>query len=344
MEGGPVHGILGRDAELAEVKSFIGSGSGGPSALLLEGTAGIGKTTLWRAGVSFARARGHRVLSCRAAESEARLSYAALGDLFDFELPDLPAPQQRALDAALLRAELEGAPPDQRAVSLASLGVLRALAASAPVIIAIDDVQWLDAPSARVLAFVVRRLEDAPIRILVALRVGSGGDPLALGRAGPAPSLHRVSIGPLREEAMTRLLRARAGGDLTHPILLRLHRISEGNPFFALEIARALTEQGVRPAPGEPLPVPEDLQALLGIRLAALPSSAADGLLVVAAARPTESLVVAAAGSNRASTGITRAEAAGILQRAGGRIGFTHPLLESTVYAAATSHWSWRGS
>jgi tetratricopeptide (TPR) repeat protein len=222
-------------------------------------------------------------------------------------------------------------------VSLASLGVLRALAASAPVIVAIDDVQWLDAPSARVLAFVARRLEDAPIRILVALRVGSGGDPLALGRAGPAPSLHRVSIGPLREEAMTRLLRARIGGDLTHPILLRLHRISEGNPFFALEIARALTGQGIRPTPGEPLPVPEDLQALLGIRLAALPSSAADGLLVVAAAaRPTESLVVAAAGSSRASTGITRAEEAGILQRAGGRIGFTHPLLGSTVYAAAT--------
>ena len=337
MEGGPVHGILGRDAELAEVQSFVGWAPGGPSALLLEGTAGIGKTILWRAGVSFARARGHRVLSCRAAEAEARLSYAALGDLFDFELPDLPAPQRRALDAALLREEVEGAPPDQRAVSLASLGVLRALAASAPVIIAIDDVQWLDAPSARVLAFVVRRMGDAPIRTLVALRVGSGGDPLALGRAGPAPSLHRVSIGPLREEAMTRLLRARTGGDLTRPILLRLHRISEGNPFFALEIARALTGQGIRPTPGEPLPVPEDLQALLGIRLAALPSSAADGLLVVAAAaRPTESLVVAAAGSSRASSGITRAEEAGILQRAGGRIGFTHPLLGSTVYAAAT--------
>jgi AAA ATPase domain len=185
MEG-PVHGILGRDAELAEVRSFIGSGSGsgGPSALLLVGTAGIGKTTLWRAGVSLARARGHRVLACRAAESEARLSYAALGDLFDFELPDLPAPQRRALDAALLRAEVEGAPPDQRAVSLASLGVLRALAASAPLVIAIDDVQWLDTPSARVLAFVVRRLEDAPIRILVALRTGSGGDPLGLGRTG----------------------------------------------------------------------------------------------------------------------------------------------------------------
>ena len=179
----PAHGVLGRDAELAEVESFVGSVAGGPAALLLEGAAGIGKTTLWRAGVSFARARGHRVLSSRAAESEARLSYAALGDLFDFELPDLPAPQRRALDAALLRAEVEGAPPDQRAVSVASLGVVRALAASGPVIIAIDDVQWLDASSARVLAFVVRRLDDAPTRVLVALRAGSGGDPLALGQA-----------------------------------------------------------------------------------------------------------------------------------------------------------------
>ena len=334
----PVDGILGRDTELARVKWFLGPMSGRPSALILEGTAGIGKTTLWHAGVSFARARGHRVLSCRAAESEARLSYAALGDLLDFELPDLPAPQRRALDAALLRAGVEGAPPDQRAVSVASLGVLRALAASDPVTIAIDDVQWLDAPSARVLAFVVRRLEDAPIQLLVALRVGSGGDPLGLGQMGPAPSLQRMPIGPLPEEAMTRLLKARTQGDLTHPILLRLHRISGGNPFFALEIARALTGQGVRPAPGEPLPVPEDLQALLGARLAALPPSAADGLLVVAAAaRPTEDLVVAAAPrSDRASAGMRKAEKAGMLQRADDRIAFTHPLLGSTVYAAAT--------
>ena len=133
------------------------------------------------------------MLVYRAAESEARLSYAALGDLFNFELPDLPAPQKRALDAALLRAEFEGAPRDQRAVSVASLGVLRALATSGPVVIAIDDVQWLDVPSARVLAFVVRRLEDAPIRILVALRVGSGGDPLGLGQTGPVP-LQRVPM------------------------------------------------------------------------------------------------------------------------------------------------------
>jgi hypothetical protein len=87
----PGHGIVGRESELARVQSFIGSVPEGPSVLLLEGAAGIGKTTLWHAGVSIARARGHRVLACRAAQSEARLSYAALGDLFDFELPDLPA-------------------------------------------------------------------------------------------------------------------------------------------------------------------------------------------------------------------------------------------------------------
>jgi DNA-binding CsgD family transcriptional regulator len=333
----PVSGILGREGELARVTSFIGSVPGDPSALLLEGAAGIGKTTLWHAGVSIARARGHRVLSCRGAEPEALLSYAALGDLFDFELPDLPAPQQRALDAALLRAEFEGAPPDQRAVSVASLGVLRALAASGPVLVAIDDVQWLDVPSARALAFVVRRLEDAPVRVLVTLRVGSGGDPLGLGRTGPAPVLHRLPIGQLSEVAMTRLLRARTEGRLTHPVLLRIHRMSEGNPLFALEIARALIEHGARPAPGEPLPVPGDLQGLLAARLAALPSSAADRLLVVAAAaRPTEDLVVAAAARpDRAYADLKRAEQAGILQRAGGRLVFTHPLLGSTVYAAA---------
>jgi hypothetical protein len=191
----------------------------------------------------------------------------------------------------------------------------------------------------QVLAFVVRRLEDAPIRTLVALRVGSGGDPLGLGQTGPLP-LQRVPIGPLGEEAMTRLLRDRTEGDLTHPILLRLHRISEGNPLFALEIVRALTSRGVRPAAGEPLPVPEDLQELLGARLAALPPGAADGLLVVAAtSRPTDDLVVAAAERrDLASVGMRSAEKAGVLQQAGGRLAFTHPLLGSTVYAEARPH------
>jgi DNA-binding CsgD family transcriptional regulator len=336
--GGSLQGILGREAEVGEITRFIESVHEGPSALLLEGAAGIGKTTLWHAGVTFAGEVGHQVLSSRAAESEARLSYAALGDLLELELPELPGPQKRALDAALLRDEVEGSPPDQRAVALATLAVLRALATSGPVIIAIDDIQWLDAASVRVLSFAARRLRDEPIRILVAMRSGFGGDPLGLGRM-TGSGLHRMRVGPLGEETMIHLLRDHVGEDLAHPILRRLHTVSHGNPFFALEIARALANQAVRPEPGEPLPVPEDLHELLGARLSALPSSAADAMLVVAAAtRPTVDLVLGATPRrDRALAGINKAEEADIVERRGERIEFTHPLLGSTVYAAAST-------
>jgi DNA-binding CsgD family transcriptional regulator len=336
--GGSFQGILGREAEVAEITRFIESVDHGPSALLLEGAAGIGKTTLWHAGMTFARDAGHQVLASRAAESEARLSYAALGDLLELELPELPGPQKRALDAALLKDEVEGSPPDQRAVSLATLAVLRALAASGPVIIAIDDIQWLDAASVRVLSFAARRLDDEPIRILVAMRSGFGGDPLNLGRM-TGSGLQRLRVGPLGEETMIRLLRDHIGEDLAHPILRRLFTVSHGNPFFALEIARALANQAVRPEPGEPLPVPEDLHELLGARLNALPSSATDAMLVVAAAaRPTVELVLGAMPRrDRALAGISKAEDADIVERTGERIEFTHPLLGSTVYAAAST-------
>jgi hypothetical protein len=147
-------------------------------------------------------------------------------------------------------------------VSVASLGVLRALASSGPVIVAIDDVQWLDAPSARVLAFVVRRLEDAPIRILLALRIGSGGDPLGLGQTGPLP-LQRVPIGPLREEAMTRLLRDRTEGASRAPSCSG-YTGSRKETRSSLSRSLGPSPGGVRPGPGEPLPVPEDLQELRG--------------------------------------------------------------------------------
>src|SRR5205823_1450111 len=116
--------ILGRDAELSEVDRFLEDVPDGPAALVLEGVAGIGKTTLWQAAGNLARTRDFRVLTTRAAESEARLSYTALGDLLEGELDDavqgLPPPQRAALETALLRTTT-GAAPDQRAVSLASL-------------------------------------------------------------------------------------------------------------------------------------------------------------------------------------------------------------------------------
>jgi hypothetical protein len=147
--------ILGRDVELAAIASFLDRLEAGPVALVLEGEAGIGKTTLWEAGVAAAHRRGYPVLACRPVEAEATLSFAALGDLLDRVLdevlPALPDPQRRAVEGALLRADAGEDPADQRAVSVATLGVLRLLARSGPLVVAVDDVQWLDGPSARVL-------------------------------------------------------------------------------------------------------------------------------------------------------------------------------------------------
>src|SRR5215510_3640357 len=129
--------VLGRDTELEEIRRFVDAAPEGPGGLVLEGTPGIGKTTLWQEAIRVAATNGSEILVTRAAESEATLSYSALSDLFEHvaDAVDLPAPQQRALDAALLRSEV--AVPDQRAVSLAALGVVRALASRGPVVIAI---------------------------------------------------------------------------------------------------------------------------------------------------------------------------------------------------------------
>ncbi len=144
---------------------------------------------------------GQRVLSCAPAMAESQLSFAGVADLLDGvlddALPALPAPQRHALEVALLLEEADGPPPDERAIGGAVLAVLHELGATAPVLVAVDDVQWLDEPSRSVLEFVVRRLGDEPTRLLLARR-GAGDDeaPLNLDRAfarGTDPARRRRS-------------------------------------------------------------------------------------------------------------------------------------------------------
>jgi hypothetical protein len=144
--------VVGRERELSCLESFLDAVPEGPVGLLLEGEVGVGKTTLWKEAVAAGSVRSYRLLACRPVESEAQFAFAGLGDLLE-EVPEeamagLPAPQRRALDVALLRAEAEGPAPLPRAVSLSVLGMLRALAQVSPVVVAVDDVQWLDRPSA----------------------------------------------------------------------------------------------------------------------------------------------------------------------------------------------------
>ena len=143
--------VLGRRAELGEIEGFLDSVVDGTSRLLLlSGHAGIGKTTLMSAGIEAARRRGYRVVSAHPSQVETGLAFAALGDLLapllETPVADLPEPQREALDVALLRASA-ASPPDPLGVSLATLHVLREAAVRAPLLVAIDDVPWLDEAS-----------------------------------------------------------------------------------------------------------------------------------------------------------------------------------------------------
>jgi predicted ATPase len=170
--------VVSREEELASLHAFIAETEGGPAALVLEGEAGIGKSTLWLAGVESARAQGMRVFSSRPADAERGLAHVGLGDLFedvlDEVLPALSAPRRRALEVALLLEETSGDPVDHRALGVAVRGALQVLSEREPLLIAVDDVQWLDASSSSALAFALRRLASNQVLLLLARRLGEG--------------------------------------------------------------------------------------------------------------------------------------------------------------------------
>ena len=167
--------LVGRQEELGSLLAFIGESHEGPAAFVLEGEAGIGKSTLWLAGVEHARSQGSRVLASRPAEAERGLAYVGLCDLFedvlDDTLPKLLAPRRRALEVALLREDATGDPADHRALAVAVRDVLQLLSEGEPIVIAVDDVQWLDPSSSSALAFALRRLTESRILVLLARRL-----------------------------------------------------------------------------------------------------------------------------------------------------------------------------
>src|SRR5919199_6621951 len=205
--------LLGRDVELAMLRAFLERRpEDGAAALVLEGEAGIGKTALWQATAQAAHEHGFRVLQARPSEAERTLSFAALADLLGDAhevIEQLPAVQRRPLAVALLLEEADGPALDRRAIGVAVLTTLRILAEERPLLLGIDDIQWIDPPTAAALAFALRRLADQPLRVVMSERTGSDA---ALGQevARAVPG-ERLALGPLSLGAVRRLVQERLG-------------------------------------------------------------------------------------------------------------------------------------
>jgi DNA-binding CsgD family transcriptional regulator len=328
--------LVGREEELEAIVGLLEATERLPMVAVLPGEAGIGKTTLWLAGIEAAAGQGYRIRSSRPSESETRLSFAGLTDLLGDAaadvLPQLPPIQRRALEAALLLGESE-LQADERAVGAAFLGALRLLAGEAPICLAVDDVQWLDGASLAALRFAIARLEREPVAVLLSVR---GSTPGWLRHAVSEERLQTVAVRGLSVGAIHELLRTRLDATFPRPTLLKLCQTSGGNPFFALELGEALQRRGGTLAPGEDLPIPSNLDELLRVRIDDLGQPALEVVQIVAAlADPTVDLLEAAIDGS-SDDGLAEAVDARILELHGARLRFTHPLLAAAVGSRLT--------
>jgi hypothetical protein len=324
--------VVGREAELTELGGFVHELAAGPRALVLVGEAGAGKTTLFDSALQRAHDQGATVLVTRPSESDAPFAFAGLSDLLEARLDEvmdeLPPPQRRALRVALLIEDAPDQPPERHAVAAAVRAVFQALSREKSVLVAIDDVQWLDGSTAEALAFTFRRLEHEPIGLLCAERTErSDRLPLGLERSGLETTL--IPVGGLSIGALHHLLRTRIGMSFSRPTLGRIEAESGGNPFIALEMARALRRRGVVRVDSTAALLPATVGELVSERLQVLQPGTLDFLRVVALmADPDEEQALAVV---EGGGGLDAAVSAGFIAVEGRRLRFTHPLLASAV-------------
>lgn len=332
-------GKVARPRESLEISGLLDAASSEPAALLLEGEPGIGKTTLWLTALDEARGRGFRVLSTRPTAAESVMAYTALADLLDSVAPsawaDLPTPQRQAVDRIMLRTGDTGnrhVMIDQRAIAAGLLSILDYLATKSPVLLAIDDLQWLDSSSVHVLDSIGRRL-SGPIGMLGAVRAADLSS--ASWFQPPKPDrLHRIALSPLTLGTLHAVVSQRLGRSFPRPQMQQIYQSSGGNPFYAIELARSITEG----ADGEDV-LPRSLTELVNHRIDGVVDANRRALLASAClAAPTVDMVARAVGTDidELVEMLEPAETQGIVSLDGNHIHFGHPILAKGVYQRAT--------
>lgn len=323
--------LLGRDRERTVIEDLLAAarrGQGG--ALVIRGEAGIGKTALLKVA---RRAReSMTVLHVTGIEAESELAFAGLYGLLRpalTQIRELPPRQAAALEGALgLAAATES---DRFLVSVATLGVIAAVAEREPLVCVVDDVQWLDKPSADALLFAARRLDAEPAAIVLAAR-DAGGERF---RAEGVPEL--VVTG-LPDEIAATVLERRVPG-AAPSVRSRLLAEAEGNPLALIELPAALSEEqlaGTAPLP-EAIPLTPRLAAVFRQQIQQLTAETRQALLVAAIDGSGEPPVVIRALHTLAINpdALDAAERAGIVQSDSGRIEFRHPLVRAAVLDSA---------
>jgi DNA-binding NarL/FixJ family response regulator len=330
--------IVGRDAEQAQLSEVLDVRAELVAALVT-GPAGIGKTALWEWTLERAVGQGYLVLVSRAGVAEVQLPWVGLTDLLrpvgSSALAGLPLPQRQALQVAMLQSDL-GEPVDERAVGTALWSVLQAQSHSGPVLIAVDDLPYLDAASAGALRFALRRMGSADRVRLVATARGDGSSWAPLDGL-PAGQVRAVRVGPVTVGALFELLADRLAVRLARPVLLRVHETSGGNPLYALELARALDRLEIVPRPGVPLPVPSSLDELVAARVRSLPPEVLRIAAATAAAwRFTDAGLEPGALEHAVRAGLVIVDEPLVLGSPR-IVRAAHPLVSAAAYAALTA-------
>lgn len=325
--------IIGRVDETHAVRAFVDSINDGPTALVLTGEPGIGKSTLWREGLRLAEERGFGIHRCRPVGAEAQLAFTSLSDLLvdvaDDDLGALPQPQRHGLEVALLRAEPDGLELPPRAVAVATIGLLQHLARQRPIVVGIDDAQWMDQPSQRVLAFVVRRLRTERVGFLIATRAARENSILDDVDHDAGVRVVEQQVAALDTGQVDTIVRERVGDALSPRDMQKLHEMAGGNPMFALHLARAWVARGA--TTDGSLPVPDTLLSVVGDRLDGLGPAIEVVQVATMLCRPTISTVTGLLGPG-AFDQLRLAESAGVLTLDGERVLLVHPLLGSAAY------------
>jgi len=323
--------VVGRGAEIARVVRWFRED--GPPTLLVEGPPGLGKTTVWLAAIGDLRTDGAVVRACAPTEAESRLSYSGLADLLAADLDEVRAelavPQSRALAVALRVEDPGGRPVDETAVARGALAAFQAFARRhGPVLLAIDDLRWLDPPSLAAVVYVARRLEPRDgVRILATHRTGAP-EPAGLDRA---TAIERMTLGPVSVGGIHRIIRLHAGVSLARPRLLEIHSVTHGNPLHAIELARSLAS-GLATDDGS-------LASLFAARIEAQPGSAREALVLMAASADRSIARMGAAWAVVSEVGFTDAirpaVEADLVSVSGGVARPAHPLVTHIAHEVA---------